>query len=549
MNTPTIQYFKPSDTVVSKFNVRPAKQVDGIEGLANDIAHNGQLQPVVIRMEDETPAVVAGQRRRKALLKLAQANDDVVLAGIVVDIDDAQATAISLSENEQQSPMTPMDSYRAFAKLVKQGWDTKTIAEVYSMSELQVRQTLAIGSLPLAVCKAYEAEDIDEACLRVLAIGDKARVRKWVELHKKGEAPTWSREIRSFLVNSKSEIRTSMALFDVSEAKIAIVEDFFQDENFFADSDEFWQLQNAEIEKQQADFEAKGWTVEVLHQPFYNWEYVDVTKAKGGKVYIFVTDSGEVTVKNGILTSTAYRALERKEAGQGSTTAEKPTEKPEVTKKMNEYLLGYLTQSAQSAVIDDYDLTQRVMLVMLLTQDGALGFSYDEQLSRVNSEITGGELFATEKHVESDTFAKSALKAVGTKPSESHYLRSFEKLFTKVMKLEIDVVQRAIQAVLASTITLNSNATKAINKQLNPDMSQFWQADRSGAFFDTLSGKRLLLSVLETVTDKKIASAHANSKVSEIRDLVKTKASEQKGWTPKYLSGGSYGNGSGAPLK
>jgi len=360
MNTPTISYFKPSETVVSKANVRPASKVGNIASLANDIEHNGQLQPVVIRMENDIPAIVAGQRRRKALLQLEQANDEVLMTGIVVDIDDAQATAISLSENGQQEPMTLMDSHKAYAKLVRQGWDTKTIAQVYSKSDLQVRQILAIGSLPVTVCKAYEAEDIDEACLRVLAIGDKSRVRQWVDLYKKGEAPTWARDIRAFLAHNKSEINTSMALFDVTTAKIAIVEDFFQEEHIFADSDEFWELQNAAIEQQQQDLETKGWVVDVFHQPYYNWEYADVPKSKGGKAMIFVADSGEVVIKKGLLTNAAHRALERQEAGEGGTVLEEPKQKPEVTKKLNEYLLGYLTQSAHSCVLEDYDLAQRV---------------------------------------------------------------------------------------------------------------------------------------------------------------------------------------------
>lgn len=548
MNTPTIQYFKPSDTVVSKANVRPAAKVDGIEELANDIAHNGQLQPVVIRMEGETPAVIAGQRRRKALLQLSQANDDVRLAAIVVDIDDAQATVISLSENEQQKPMAPMDTYKAYAKLVKQGWDVDTIADVYSKTALEVKQTLAIGSLPVAVCKAYEAEDINGDCLRVLAIGNKARVRKWVELHKKGEAPTWAREIRAFLLNDKSEISTTMALFDVGEAKIAIVEDFFQEENFFADSDEFWQLQNPEIEKIKTTFEQNGWITEVSHERYYDWEYTDVTKAKGGKAYIFVDDSGEVTVKKGILTNAAFRALEKQATSQGSGDVETPKEKPEVTKKLNEYLLGYLTQSARSLVLEDYDLAQRILLVMLLTHDGALSISYDEQLQRVNGEITNGELFAGQKSVEGKARVATALKNVGIKSSDSHHSRDFGKLLTKVMKLDIGEVQQGIQAVLIQAITLTSCATKKINQHIKPDMSHFWQAEQSGAFFDAISAKSLLLSILESLTDKKTAAENANNKVVEIRDLVKATACEQEGWTPKYLSGGFYGNGVGAPL-
>jgi len=185
---------------------------------------------------------------------------------------------------------------------------------------------------------------------------------------------------------------------------------------------------------------------------------------------------------------------------------------------------------------------------MLLTQDGALSIGYDEQFSRVSSEITDGELFASDKHVEEETFIKTAFKALGTKPNESHYSRDFSKLFAIVMKLDIGKVQRGIQASLISTITLNSEATKAINKQIKPDMSQFWKADQSPAFFEVITSKPLLISILESLTDKKTAAEHTRSKVKVIRALMKIKACEQAGWTPNYLSGCYYGSGQGAPL-
>ena len=65
-----VQAFKPSETICSKVNVRPASKAKQIDILASDIEHHGQLQPVIIRYEDGKPAVIAGQRRRKALLKL-----------------------------------------------------------------------------------------------------------------------------------------------------------------------------------------------------------------------------------------------------------------------------------------------------------------------------------------------------------------------------------------------------------------------------------------------------------------------------------------------
>jgi len=45
-----------------------------------------------------------------------------------------------------------------------------------------------------------------------------------------------------------------------------------------------------------------------------------------------------------------------------------------------------------------------------------------------------------------------------------------------------------------------------------------------------------------------VAAELTKSKVKKLREQVKTKANEEEGWIPHYLSGGSYGNGRCAPL-
>lgn len=133
MHTTQIQSFNPQETICSKVNVRPAAKATDIDKLANDIKHHGQLQPVIIRFEDGKPAVIAGQRRRKALRKLCRKDPSLTLDGLVVHVDDMEATAISLSENKNQLPMSALDSYKALSKLAKLGWDAQSISQVYSI--------------------------------------------------------------------------------------------------------------------------------------------------------------------------------------------------------------------------------------------------------------------------------------------------------------------------------------------------------------------------------------------------------------------------------
>ena len=43
MTTPQIKTFKPSDTICSKVNVRPASKAKNIDELVSDIAHHGAI--------------------------------------------------------------------------------------------------------------------------------------------------------------------------------------------------------------------------------------------------------------------------------------------------------------------------------------------------------------------------------------------------------------------------------------------------------------------------------------------------------------------------
>ena len=545
MNT-QVQIFTPSETICSKVNVRPASKATNIDELVSDIRHNGQLQPVIIRMEDGKPAVIAGQRRRKALIKLEQANDDVQLAGYVVDVDDMQAMAISLSENKNQLAMTVMDSYKAFSKLAKQGWDIETIGTVYSMKVKEVRQVLALGDLPVSVMKAFENDDIGENCLKLLAIAPKGRLNQWIKLYREGNAPTWASDVKSFIANDKDVIKTSVALFDVDQAELSLINDIFADDQFFADAEQFWKLQQNEIDTLQADYESRNWVVEVIESSYSSWQYVNVTKKEGGKVLIFVGSDGAVEVQEGMLSNTEFRKLQRKAAGDNQEQDDTPKVKPEVTKKLNEYCLGYLTQAAQSAVIDDYDLTQRTLLTMILCQDGRFNLTYSDQQARIINDVTNGELAKTSKYKEAVDFSKAAYKKLGTKKGDYH--RDFSRMFKKVMKLDISDVQAAISALLVSVITPSCDAVQAIHKHIKPDMTQFWRADLSPSFVQVVQGKPLLFSILESVSDQQTVEVHQKDKVVELKNLIHQKACDTENWLPAYFTGGCYGNGVGAPL-
>jgi len=71
----------------------------------------------------------------------------------------------------------------------------------------------------------------------------------------------------------------------------------------------------------------------VIESGYSSWQYRETPKKAGGKVLIFVSPTGDVEVKRGLLSNTEARALERQAAGELENDNDLPKEKPEVTKK------------------------------------------------------------------------------------------------------------------------------------------------------------------------------------------------------------------------
>ena len=103
--------------IVSPLNVRKHANRQ-VATLAHAIATKGLLQSLVVRpAADGAFEVMAGQRRLRALQKLAKANAetafpiDPVSCLVVAGADDADAIAMSLSENIERVPMDELDEF------------------------------------------------------------------------------------------------------------------------------------------------------------------------------------------------------------------------------------------------------------------------------------------------------------------------------------------------------------------------------------------------------------------------------------------------------
>lgn len=166
--------------------------------LAQSIKEKGIIQPIVLtRVGDGTFRIIAGERRWRAA-KLAGLEK---VPAIVKDVSPREAVEIALIENIQREDLDPVETARAFEKLINEfsltqeelsqrvGKDRATIANYLRVLRLpeEIRNYLREGLITLGHAKAILSIDNEEKQLELckLIIKKSLSVRQTEELARK----------------------------------------------------------------------------------------------------------------------------------------------------------------------------------------------------------------------------------------------------------------------------------------------------------------------------------------------------------------------------
>jgi ParB family chromosome partitioning protein len=167
-------------------NVRRTGSDKALDGLASIAAH-GPLQSLVVRKDRRGRyAVVAGRRRFRALLSLAEAGtitEDAAIRCHVIAAD-MNATEISLVENAVLEQMHPADEFEAFLALIEDGIRPADIAARFGVTETVVQQRLKLARVSPFIIAAYREGEIALAHVMAFAVADDhaAQERVWQDL-------------------------------------------------------------------------------------------------------------------------------------------------------------------------------------------------------------------------------------------------------------------------------------------------------------------------------------------------------------------------------
>jgi ParB family transcriptional regulator, chromosome partitioning protein len=529
---------------IAKTNVRFGVKKADFKDLIPSIKERGILQPLLVRPNGQGYEIVAGRRRFLAACELEKEGTaiDAVPCAVMAKGDDAGAVEASLIENIAHLPMDEMDQFEAFQRLLKEGRNVEDIAHIFGVTELTVKRRLAIANLHPKIRQLYRAEEIDAETLRSLTLATKQQQKDWLALWDDEEqhAPT-GHTLKKWLLGGEN-IPTSVALFDLARYQGQIITDLFGEEQFFANAQAFWALQDAAIQTKRDEYLAQGWPrVEVMERGkrFYEWEFQKAGKKKGGAVFIAVSERGEVEVHEGYQSREEACKREKQELGE----QEKPkAAKPELTAPMQNYVELHRLAAIRLELLNHSQVALRLTLAHMIVGSGLWNVK-PEPMKAAKPEI-GASVAANPATAYFEERRRELLKTMDfeedlgalVRPNGDDY--SLAAIFAQLLKLPEDDVLRLLALAMAETLVVGSAASELAGAVTHATRND-WRPDDT--FFNLLGGKDVVNAMLADIGSPAVAEANKDATTKVQKGIIKDYLTGENGrdhkadWLPPYF--------------
>lgn len=538
-----LQHIELTELKPSPLNVRKKGGKD-VADLAASIRSIGLIQPLLVRPNCEGFEIVAGQRRFHALQGLAQEGQaDPVPCIVMEDGDDARAIEASLAENVARLPMDEIDQYKAFAAMREQGLDIPDIAARFGVTERLVEQRLAIAGIIPPILNAYRKDDISADTLRILTMATPRQQKAWWKLvQSEDEYAPHGRALREWLFGG-AQIPTANALFDESAYEGAVISDLFGEERYFADPQKFWTLQNKAIAEAKARYLDAGWKEVVVLDAgefFRTWEHEKRGRTKGGKVFIAITQDGEITFHEGFVSSKeAKRQKGAVDVGEVVSAA-----RPELTKAMRNYLGLHRHAAVRTELLSHPGIALRLAVAHVIAGSGLWRIGIETQR-------------ADNENIEQSIGASSAMSAFNEEGGRVRALlgiededddgivshgycrrRSLADIFQTLIGMDDAAVLRVLTYVMAETLEAHTDMVDVLGALFSTDMRGWWKPDQT--FFDLMRDKEALNAMVAEIAGHDAAAAHVSAAAKVQKKIIAdcldgTRQAEVEGWLPRYL--------------
>ena len=532
---------------ISKANMRYAKKAPDVSDILPTVRKRGVIVPVLVRPNGspDTFEIVAGARRFTAARIVAEegGHADPLPCAILDAGDDADAIEASLIENTARLDADEVTRWETFTRLVREGRDVADISATFGIPELGVKRILALGNLLPRIRDLYRRQEIDAATVRHLTLASKSQQKAWLALFDDPDSycPT-GHQMKAWLFGGAS-IKADFALFDIEASGLVLIADLFGEDRYFADADAFWVAQDAAIEERRQAYLDEGWS-DVMVVPageyFHAYEFAKAPKRKGGRVYIDVRASGEVTVHEGYVTSKGARRLQN---GEPIDTGPKAP-RPEITSTMRIYIDLHRHAAVRAALAGHPKVALRLMVAHAIVGSHLWTVRPEPQTSR--NEAVAESIEACAAEAAFDEKRRAVLDLLGFSAEEPTVTGGngdaygLVGVFLRLLDLPDRAVMDVIAIAMGETLASGSAAVEAVGLTVGVDMANYWQAD--DAFFSLLRDREILTALVAEVAGESVAAANAGAKGKVLKAIVSDHLAGENGrakrenWVPKWMT-------------
>jgi ParB family chromosome partitioning protein len=553
-----LAFADPRNLTLSPLNMHYGRPDPDVSDILPSVRQRGVLLTLLVleTMADGVVVpdhfeVVAGRRRwTAALAAIAERVElDPLPIGILEPGDDAAALEASLIENLGRLPPDEVTCWETFSRLVKSGRTPEQIAATFGLADVVVKRTLALGGLLPRIRNLYRKEEIDVATVRQLTLATRAQQKAWLALLDDPEqrAPTGA-QLKAWLFGGAS-IPVAHALFPLDHYAGQIVADLFGEESYFADSEQFWRLQNEAIASRVEALQADGWgEVVVLDtgERFATWNHEQVGKRAGGKVFIEVSGRGEVTVYEGWLTTKEarrVRATAEKAARGVAGPVEPAVVRAEVTSAQAAYIDLHRHAAVRVALTENPGVALRLLVAHAIV--GAAHWRVEGEGRRGSDRAVAESLAAntaTAAYAEARAAAAGKL-GLGGDDRDLAGRRvdgGAVAVFARLLGLDDAEVLAVAAVVMADSLAAGSAEMEAAGAWLDVDMARFWAPD--AAFFELIRDRETTNAMLKEVGGKKVADGNLTETVKVQKAILQdflagaNDRPKVEGWMPRWMT-------------
>lgn len=167
-----------------KYQPRSNFRLEQLQELADSIAHNGIMQPILARPIDNEGnyEIVAGERRWRAA-KLA---DLQVVPVIIRELSDKLALELAIVENIQRADLSPVEEAAGYQRLMDEfDYTQEELAETVGKSRSHIANLLRLQNLPEELKEMLDNGDLSMGHARAL-VGHKDALTLAEEIVRKG---------------------------------------------------------------------------------------------------------------------------------------------------------------------------------------------------------------------------------------------------------------------------------------------------------------------------------------------------------------------------